>query len=350
MRKELNSYEDFERIFKELEDRGMEETPYFIQYVLSPYMGALGYDVFDMDEVSRLFEGDTYKALGVEDDIEGSIYIVFSLGDYRQKVQDMDGVRAYVHINKETSSVTLYYNVLGDWYPIHESRLSLTEKEDVDHESANLVNLNRVVQKDKFRDAYSGLKERLFTGSVIDSLLQDGNLDNRFVRQALVDELTRPDSHMIKMLASKLMDYSTQDVEWLEEQLDGIKETGLVGTLERAINEEEIKVVVKPKSAPLPSVRRQADIKPNLEHKSFDLESAGFKVSKEEPKKDKPVREEKVKEVIEEVEEEVEEEVKEDKFGLGDLKDQFKKKDEEELEEDEEEKGSGYKDISDFFS
>lgn len=340
----MNSYEDFENIFEELERRGMEDTPYYIQYVLSPYMGALGYDVFDMDEVSRLFEGDTYKALGVEDDIEGSIYIIFSLGDYREKVQNMDGVRAYVHINKETYSITLYYNVLGDWYPIHESRLMLTEEEDIELESGHLVNLNRVVQKDKFRGAYTELKERLFTGSVIDSLLQNGDLDNRFVRQALVDELTRPDEHMVKMLASKLMEYSTQDVEWLEEQLEGVKETGLVGTLERAINEEEIKVVIKPKSAPLPSVRRQADVRPNLEHKADDLESAGFRVRGNKPKvepeeeliEDKPV----------EIEEEVKEEEKEDKFGLGNLKKQFEDK----TEEIKEEEGSGLKDIADFFN
>lgn len=361
MNKVLNRYEDFGKIINTLIDRGMEDDSYYVQYVLSPYMQALGYDVFDIDETERMFHGDTYKVLGIEPESVGEqpIHFIFSLGDYREELKEEDNIRAYVLFDKGTKSITLYYYVLEEWYSIHESRFLMDEEEDIKEERNNLVSLNKVITKEEFQTSYLTLGERLFTGSVVDTLLANGELENRFIRQALVDELLKPDTHMIKMLANKLTDYSTQEISWIEGMLDGLKTSGLVSLLETAISNEELEIIIRPKSQPLPSatqkrVKKQEEVQTNISHKADRLKEAGFSTSglgqgatreeskKEEPKKEEPKKEEPKKE--------------EDTFDIGGLKDQLtssvapKEAEDTYTEDDEEElSDTGLQDISSFF-
>ena len=344
MNKVLNKYEDFGKIISTLSDRNMSDDSYYVQYVLSPYMQALGYDVFDIDETERMFNGDTYKVKGFDPDLGDTIYFIFSLGDYRSEVVNDYNVRAYILFDKETKSLTLYYYVLDEWYSIYETRLLMDGTEDISIERDNLVSLNKVISKHEFQATYGTLGERLFTGSVVDSLLASGDLENRFVRQALVDELVRPDSHMIKMLASKLTEYSTQESEWLEESLADLQQTGLVKLLETAIGNSEIEIIVRPKAQPLPSAvqnrpKKQSEVATDIGHKADKLKKAGFSTENlgkatEEVKEEKPA-------------------VK-DAFNLDGLKDQLvSSKPEVEptkaLEDDEEVSDSGLHDIGSFF-
>lgn len=340
MNKVLNRYDDFGKIIKTLSDRDMEDDSYYVQYVLSPYMQALGYDVFDIEETERMFAGDTYKVKGASVDLGEDIYFIFSLGDYRSRVIEDYNVRAYVLFDKGTQSITLYYHVLGEWYSIYESRLQMDGTEDKDIEQQNLVSLNKVISKEEFQNTYATLGERLFTGSVVDSLVMNGDLENRFVRQALVDELNKPDNHMIKMLASKLTEYSTQEQEWLEESLGDLKTTGLVRLLETAIANEELEITIRPKSQALPNVpstrvKKQSEVSADIAHKTDKLREAGFSTgnlgkSQEETK---------------------------DEHNLGSLKDQLTSKKESSFESDEDgsdndlvgSEESGVKDIGDFF-
>lgn len=348
MSKALNRYEEFGKILDTLSSRNMEEDVYYNQYVLSPYMQGLGYDVFDIDETERMFDGNTYKVKGVEDELGEDIFFIFSLDDYRERVEE-DNVRAYVLFDKDTKSVTLYYYVLDEWYSIYETRLQMDGTEDMEIERSNLVSLNKVITKSEFQKSYELLGERLFTGSVVDSLLENGDLENRFVRQALVDELTKPDSYMITMLASKLTEYSTQEDSWIEDKLEGIKETGLITLLESAISNDEIEVIVRPKSQPLPSARvsrpkKQSEVSTDISHKADKLKEAGFstdnlgKASKEEPVKEEPV-----------------EEKKEDEFKIGDLRDQLTSREEKEEDvkepkpEPNKKSEDGMTDIANFF-
>lgn len=300
----LLKYEEFNALLGKLSDKNMEDDTYYGQYVLSPYVRDLGYDVFNLDETERLFSGDTYKILGTIDEDDEPIYFVFSLGDYRRQVEDMDGVRAYILIDKETKSITLYYYVLEEWYSIYETRLLLADGEDFSTERENLVSLNKVLTKDKFQSNYATLGERLFTGSVVDSLLATGDLENRFVRQALVDELLRPSNNMITMLASKLTEYSTQDESWLSSNLEGLMGNGLLNVLETAITNEEIELVVRPKAQPLPTVKsnqpkKQSEVATDISHKADRLKEAGFSADfgkpVEETKKDTGKAEDKAK-------------------------------------------------------
>lgn len=359
MNKVLNKYEDFGKIIDKLSSKGMEDDSYYVQYVLSPYMQALGYDVFDIDETERMFSGDTYKVLGIQTDDGEMINFIFSLKDYRNELEDTDDVRAYVLFDKETKSVTLYYYVLNEWYSIYESRLLMEDAEDIDVERTNLVSLNKVISKDEFQSTYLSLRERLFTGSVIDSLLANGDLENRFIRQAVVDELVSPDDHMIKMIANKLTEYSTQETTWIEENLQDLKQAGIVKLLETAIANDEIEVIIRPKSQPLPSggqkrVKKQAEVQTDIGHKADRLKDAGFSThglgqGAVSPDKEKtPVKE---TSKVEEVKSDVTEDKKEDKFGIGNLKDQLTSKVEEskDLDEGEDVSSGGLHDISNFF-
>ena len=356
MNKVLNRYEDFGKILNTLSDRGMEDDSYYVQYVLSPYMQALGYDVFDIDETERMFNGDTYKVLGIDtgEIDEEAIHFIFSLEDYREELKDEDNVRAYILFDKGTKSITLYYYVLESWYSIHESRLLMETDEDIKEERDNLVSLNKVITKDEFQTSYLSLGERLFTGSVVDTLLANGELENRFIRQALVDELVKPDTHMIKMLANKLTEYSTQEISWIEDMLDDLKDTGLVQLLETAISNEEFEIVIRPKSQPLPSatqkrVKKQDEVQTNISHKADKLKEAGFSTnglgqgsSKSEPEEEEPDKEEPKKED------------EEDKFEIGNLKEQLTSGVEgtEDISEDEgseDVSDTGLQDISSFF-
>lgn len=347
MNRVLNRYEEFGKIISTLSERNMEDDSYYVQYVLSPYMQSLGYDVFDIDETERMFSGDTYKVKGVETELGEPINFIFSLGDYRGRLTEESNVRAYILFDKETKSITLYYYVLDEWYSIYETRLMMDGTEDTEIERTNLVSLNKVITKTEFQSTYASLGERLFTGSVVDSLLAVGDLENRFVRQALVDELIRPDNHMIKMLASKLTEYSTQESEWLEDSLEDLKQTGLIKLLETAISNSEIEIIVRPKAQPLPSAvqsrpKKQSEVTTDIEHKADKLKKAGFStdsLGKGTSKKEETVTETKPVE-----------EPKPDKFNLDGLKDQLTSTKEEEPEDTEEVvSDAGLHDIGGFF-
>lgn len=353
MNKVLNRYEDFGKIIETLSSRNMEDDSYYVQYVLSPYMQALGYDVFDIDETERMFNGDTYKVKGVETEYGDDISFIFSLGDYRQELQDHDNIRAYILFDKETKSITLYYYVLDEWYSIYETRLQMDGTEDIGIERDNLVSLNKVITKQEFQSTYASLGERLFTGSVVDSLLANGDLENRFVRQALVDELVKPDSYMINMLANKLTEYSTQETDWIEESLEDLTQTGLVRLLETAISNDEIEITIRPKAQPLPSAtknrpKKQSEVSTDINHKADKLKEAGFSTDG----LGKGATSSETKETKDE-----EETQKEDAFNLGGLRDQLETKEESEsVEQDasepqpsEEVSDSGLPDISSFF-
>src|SRR5699024_7348221 len=141
--------------------------------------------------------------------------------------------------------------------------------------------LNKVITKQEFQRTYASLGERLFTRSVADSLLANGDLENRSVRQALVDALVTPDSYMINMLANKLTEYSTQETDWMEESLEDLTQSGLVRLLETAISNDEIEITIRPKAQPLPSAtknrpKKQSEVSTDINHKADKLKEAGF--------------------------------------------------------------------------
>src|SRR5699024_11801573 len=109
MNKVLNRYEDFGKIIETLSSRNMEDDSYYVQYVLSPYMQALGYDVFDIDETERMFNGDKYKVKGVETEYGDDISFIFCYGIYCRDLKYHNNFISYILLYNIIYNKTIYY-------------------------------------------------------------------------------------------------------------------------------------------------------------------------------------------------------------------------------------------------
>lgn len=294
-------YTEFETVIQKLSDRSMREDQYFAQYVLQPYLTTgLRYDIYDIENVEMLDQGLTFRFRNPATD---GVKLYFSLKDtYRRYTEEDD--RVFLHIDIERTTITLYFKVLGEWNLISQVKLFEESPESRELQEDNLNTISRTVDCDEFKDQYNILGEKYFTSVVFDNLINQGDVHNVFVRQAIIKELNNPSDAMIELLATGLGEYSTQSPDWIKEQLEPIKDIGAIQLLEKALEKEELELKGVPKPTPRPA-SKQTNTRGNsgfmkntrqvveeqpvnvIEDKQDELQAAGFGIVKED-KEDKP--------------------------------------------------------------
>lgn len=270
----MKTYKDFEDMIQKLEQRNMAQDQYFRNYILNPYLTTgLGYDVYDIEFAEMKDSGSTFKFINPKTEDGANIY--FSLKDSYHLYQDPND-RAYVYLDLMSKKITLYFKVFEEWYKVNQVTLFVEDEVERKEQEDALVSLNQTVYSERFAEGYESLGEKYFTSVVLDNMISKGDVLNVFVRRALIRELQNPTDTLIGLLAQVLTEYSTQSIDWIQDNLQEVKGHGVLPLLEVAISNGELNLKGIPQPTPKPPVT-------NTRGKSGFMEQKPLKVE-EQPK------------------------------------------------------------------
>lgn len=270
----MKTYKDFEDMLQKLEQRNMAQDQYFRNYILNPYLTTgLGYDVYDIEFAEMKDSGSTFKFINPKQEDGANIY--FSLKGNYHLYQDPND-RAYVHLDLMAKKITLYFKVFDEWNKVNQVTLFVEDEIERKEQEDALVSLNQTVYSERFAEGYETLGEKYFTSVVLDNMISKGEVLNVFVRRALIRELQNPTDTLIGLLAQVLTEYSTQPIDWIQDNLQEVKVQGVLPLLEVAISNGELNLKGIPQPTPKPPVT-------NTRGKSGFMEQKPLKVE-EKPK------------------------------------------------------------------
>lgn len=231
------SYRDVENRINLLKERGTVRDDMVMQYILSPYVQSLGYNIFNLEEVEKVDDG-TYKVTVFEDeDVQDLIYFIFSTTDLKTRYLGDNGVRSYLHLSMNEERIILSHKVFGKWVSVYDAKFNVTEedKEDLREEEDSFIAINKLMNKTEFNRKYLDIGERFFSGTVIDSYLANRDYQNDFIEDIIVSELLRPSEEFKSVIALGLKKYSLQSLDWIMESLDGISGKDIIDNVEEAL-------------------------------------------------------------------------------------------------------------------
>lgn len=231
---QVMNYDMLGNLITKLNQKGKVSNGDILMYFVSPFLKSLGYDIFDLDVVDINQHNGVAKV-----NVNSDLTIVVSLKDFREigdsgfletfdeLVQDVDGrEKIFLRINIEKMQITMYFKVMEDWEKILQVTLDSGEDD-------KYIEITKRITRDQLEREYTEKGERFLSEVVVDTLLERGNYDNDFIKNSLIKELTEPSEMFIELMAIRLgEDYTTRDVKWIKERLEGIKETGLMHLLE----------------------------------------------------------------------------------------------------------------------
>lgn len=215
-----------------LKDKGRIGDEQCVMYVLNPLITSLGYDVFNIDEV------DTDMMLGkmgvrVQDGLKILVGLSVNFPRY-----DSEDEKIYLHVDIHELKLTLYMKALGNWESVGEVYLNQQDEQRM------YPYIMKNIAKSTLKQVYAEKGERLFTEGVLKNNLEEGELDNRFVKSVLREELNNPSDSFIKLIAEGLVKrYSTENVSGLVSKLMPLKDIGLTNVVKDVLNYDVIEEV-----------------------------------------------------------------------------------------------------------
>ncbi|KTF59099.1 MULTISPECIES: hypothetical protein [Bacillus amyloliquefaciens group] len=223
--------ENIANTLKQLEEKGRTGVYDLMAYFGSPFVMSLGYEVLDLNKTETDWENGTITV-----DIDERLKLVFSLnGQFPKNEYERMFLVADVYDQK----FELYFKVLGKWEKVTTVSIS-----NVDTQS--YMAMTKYAARDHVVPAFKEKGERLLTEGVINKKLEDGEVYNDFLVQAVLSELSNPSDDMVKLLANRLVsDYTTKDAEWVKGKIQGIKEDGLHSVVSDLVSIGEIDGVHK---------------------------------------------------------------------------------------------------------
>lgn len=223
--------ENIANTLKQLEEKGRTGVYDLMAYFGVPFVTSLGYEVLDLNKTETDWENGTITV-----DIDDRLKLVFSLnGQFPKNEYERMFLVADVYDQK----FELHFKVLGKW-----EKVATVSIDNVDTQS--YMAMTKYTARDHVVPAFKEKGERLLTEGVINKKLEDGEVYNDFLVQAVLSELSNPSDDMVKLLANRLVsDYTTKDVEWVEGKIQGIKDDGLHSVVSELVSIGEIDGVRK---------------------------------------------------------------------------------------------------------
>lgn len=166
----------------------------YYQYVLSPFLMSLSYDIFSPREVS--YSRGVVK-LVVGENVEAEI----TLGNYTSPPEDGSNVKIHLDIDTKQSILTLSLLALGKWEVVEQ--LSVMDKLTPEQEE-KYTSIVYFLDKENVLSNYDEFGDRIFTEGVLLQLMRGKEIDNRFLRQVVRTEIENPQSDFYDLLATRL--------------------------------------------------------------------------------------------------------------------------------------------------
>lgn len=303
-------YDDFKAVLDDLQVKNRVDSNSILTFVMYQYISKLGYDVYDLDVSTVDFE-DYYVDISANTESAEPIHFIFSLLPTKEKFTSDDTV-GFVYFDPSIKKLHLYFKVFDTWNLIAEVMFDDETASDpglLAEQQVYMQNLNEFILSKNFNQNYGAYGPKFFTGTVVDSMFVNGDLDNEFVRKSLIAELNEPSEALIKALSKRLMDYSLKDEDWLYDQIKPLQEPrALLDVLNSAIKKSELKVATPLFATPTPIASKKRSpfeglnkIDNHIEDKEDALKSAGFgfgNTSVEEVKSEEKVAIEETVEVV----------------------------------------------------
>ena len=218
------SLEILNKALASLESKNRLNQQEIMQYVVTPYVSSLGYNIFDIDEVDNFVDNGTTVIRAIKD-----VSIVLSLNE---EYPFDDHAKIFIHLDVDTKNITMFLKAFNDW----ESLITVNIKNKEDN--ANYQKLKEYIYAETLRKLYASKSERLFTESVLRRKLANDEYDNVFVREVIKDELKNPSKLLLQVLAQGLnKKFSTDSTSTITNGLSGIQKTGIVDLFEDVIME-----------------------------------------------------------------------------------------------------------------
>jgi hypothetical protein len=279
-------YDDFKAVLDDLQSKNRVDNNSILTFVLYRYITKLGYDVYDLDVSVVDFEDYYVDISAYTGEASEPIHFIFSLLPSRDKFTSDDTV-GFIYFDPSIRKLSLYFKVFDTWNLIAEvlfDDVTASDPESLEEQQLSMQNLNEFILFKSFNQNYELHGPKFFTGTVVDSMFVNGDLDNEFVRKSLIAELNDPSEALIKTLAKRLMNYSLRDEDWLYEQIKPLQEPrALLEVLNSAIKKSELKVATPLFATPTPIASKKRSpyeglnkVDNHIEDKKDDLKNAGF--------------------------------------------------------------------------
>lgn len=253
----LGTYEGFEQVIEQLQEKGLTQDQYFSNYLLQPFISrALEYDLYDIQNTSMMDSGSTFCFNNPADEHGVNVYV--SLRDKFSRYRG-DTDRVWLYLDMRAKRMVLYFRVFDAWHEVNRTQFFVDDVNERAEAEDAFISICDILYAPGFRDNYMDRGEKYFTSVVLDNLIEQGNVLNIFVRQALVNELKNPGEPLILMLTDLLKEYSTQSSDWIQEKLEVLKETSAVELIDEAVKRGELEITSVAKPEPQPQTRRRSN-------------------------------------------------------------------------------------------
>lgn len=201
-------------ILEKLKEKGRTGIPNLMTYLLVPYTESAGHNPYDFDSAEILLD-EGKVIVKIADDL--SLVISLTMDFPYEPSQ-----RMLLYVDEADRTMTLYFKVLDGWEQVTELDMSSKDAQQM------YSQISKYVVKDRLLSEYNQKGSRMLTENVVDRQLEEGNLENDFLRNVLVQELQNPSDEFVTALVNRLSEnYTTKDKPWLTERLAGLKSAGL---------------------------------------------------------------------------------------------------------------------------
>ncbi|PGT90051.1 hypothetical protein [Bacillus thuringiensis] len=201
-------------ILEKLKEKGRTGIPNLMTYLLVPYTESAGHNPYDFDSAEILLD-EGKVIVKIADDL--SLVISLTMDFPYEPTQ-----RMLLYVDEADRTMTLYFKVLDGWEKVTELDMTSGNAQQM------YSQISKYVVKERLLSEYNQKGSRMLTENVVDRQLEEGNLENDFLRNVLIMELQNPSDELIMALVNRLSsEYTTKDKPWLTERLSGLKSAGL---------------------------------------------------------------------------------------------------------------------------